>query len=61
MGFLFSELDEAVQKAKAEEIRIPFGIGVAGAVAKTKHPVNIKNAYEVRLLTRIYGEFLKIN
>ncbi|XP_054260068.1 cGMP-specific 3',5'-cyclic phosphodiesterase [Macrosteles quadrilineatus] len=41
-----TELDEAVQKAKAEEIRIPFGVGVAGAVAQTKQPVNIKNAYE---------------
>lgn len=42
-----TELDEAVQKANTEEIRIPFGIGIAGCVAQNKEIINIKNAYEV--------------
>ncbi|XP_011296967.1 cGMP-specific 3',5'-cyclic phosphodiesterase [Fopius arisanus] len=41
-----TELEEAVQKAKSEEIRIPFGIGIAGYVAQTKEIINIKDAYE---------------
>ncbi|KAI5714383.1 hypothetical protein M8J76_016146 [Diaphorina citri] len=40
------ELDEAVQKARSEELTIPFGVGVAGTVAQNKEIVNIKNAYE---------------
>lgn len=48
MAFLFAELSDAVHKAKAEEIQIPFGIGVAGTVAETKQVVNIRNAYQVR-------------
>ncbi|GBP00596.1 cGMP-specific 3',5'-cyclic phosphodiesterase [Eumeta japonica] len=31
--------------ARSQEIRIPFGVGVAGLAAQTKHPINIKNAY----------------
>lgn len=38
-----------MEKAKSEEIRIPFGVGVAGQVAQTKQLMNIKNAYEVSL------------
>uniref|UniRef100_A0A8D8VUM6 Phosphodiesterase n=2 Tax=Cacopsylla melanoneura TaxID=428564 RepID=A0A8D8VUM6_9HEMI len=41
-----TELDEAVQKARNEELTIPFGVGVAGTVAQNKEIVNIKNAYE---------------
>lgn len=45
--FLITALDEAMEKAKSEEIRIPFGVGVAGTVAQTKTLMNIQNAYEV--------------
>ncbi|XP_028162206.1 cGMP-specific 3',5'-cyclic phosphodiesterase-like, partial [Ostrinia furnacalis] len=38
-------LKEALQTARTQEIRIPFGVGVAGLAAQTKHPINIKNAY----------------
>ncbi|XP_065214815.1 cGMP-specific 3',5'-cyclic phosphodiesterase isoform X2 [Planococcus citri] len=41
-----TELDEAMEKAKSDEIRIPFGVGVAGQVAQTKQLMNIRNAYE---------------
>ncbi|XP_022172557.1 cGMP-specific 3',5'-cyclic phosphodiesterase isoform X1 [Myzus persicae] len=41
-----TELSEAVDKAKEEEIQIPFGVGVAGTVAETKQVVNIRNAYQ---------------
>jgi len=44
-----AELSEAVDKAKEEEIQIPFGVGVAGTVAETKQVVNIRNAYQVRV------------
>lgn len=44
---LFSELEEAVEKAKSKEIRIPFGAGFAGITAQTKQLLNITNAYEV--------------
>ncbi|KAL0860907.1 hypothetical protein ABMA27_009443 [Loxostege sticticalis] len=40
-----TELKEALQTARSQEIRIPFGVGVAGLAAQTKHPINIKNAY----------------
>lgn len=43
-----TELEEAVQKAKNEEIKIPFGVGIAGYVAQTKEIINIKDAYKVR-------------
>lgn len=41
----FTALDDAVQRAKAEEIIIPFGVGIAGMVAETKETINIKDAY----------------
>ncbi|KAH0952975.1 hypothetical protein HN011_011017 [Eciton burchellii] len=41
-----TELEEAVQRAKNEEIKIPFGIGIAGYVAQTKEIINIKDAYK---------------
>ncbi|XP_033324834.1 phosphodiesterase 6 [Megalopta genalis] len=41
-----TELDEAIRKAKNEEIKIPFGVGIAGYVAQTKEIINIKDAYK---------------
>ncbi|XP_046433336.1 cGMP-specific 3',5'-cyclic phosphodiesterase [Neodiprion pinetum] len=41
-----TELEEAVQRAKREEIRIPFGVGIAGFVAQSKQIINIKDAYK---------------
>ncbi|XP_030573302.1 cGMP-specific 3',5'-cyclic phosphodiesterase isoform X1 [Drosophila novamexicana] len=38
-------LKDAVTRARAEEIIIPFGIGIAGMVAQTKEMINIKEAY----------------
>lgn len=40
--------EEAINLAKSEEIRIPFGVGIAGTVAQNKVMINIKDAYEVR-------------
>lgn len=42
----FAALKDAVRKAKLEEIRIPFGVGIAGMVAQTKEMINIKEAYK---------------
>ncbi|XP_032576154.1 cGMP-specific 3',5'-cyclic phosphodiesterase [Drosophila sechellia] len=39
-------LKDAVARASAEEIIIPFGIGIAGMVAQTKQMINIKEAYK---------------
>nr|CAD7589563.1 unnamed protein product [Timema genevievae] len=41
-----TELEDAVRKAKAEEIHIPFGVGIAGMVAQSKQLINIKDAYQ---------------
>lgn len=41
-----TELDVAIQKAKNEEIKIPFGVGIAGYVAQSKQIINIKDAYK---------------
>lgn len=38
-------LDDALKRAKSEEIVIPFGVGIAGIVAETKQLINIKEAY----------------
>ncbi|XP_061723546.1 cGMP-specific 3',5'-cyclic phosphodiesterase-like isoform X1 [Cydia pomonella] len=40
-----TDLTEALSTAQSQEIRIPFGVGVAGVAAQTKHHINIKNAY----------------
>ncbi|XP_045539863.1 cGMP-specific 3',5'-cyclic phosphodiesterase [Papilio machaon] len=40
-----TELYDALRTARTQEIRIPFGVGVAGLAAQTKHPINIRNAY----------------
>jgi len=50
-----TELEEAVQRAKNEEIKIPFGIGIAGYVAQTKEIINIKDAYKVSLYILVIG------
>lgn len=42
-----TELEEAIQRAKNEELKIPFGVGIAGYVAQTKEIINIKDAYKV--------------
>lgn len=42
---MFSVLEDALRKARAEEIRIPFGVGIAGSVAQTKEIINLKDAY----------------
>ncbi|XP_047112368.1 cGMP-specific 3',5'-cyclic phosphodiesterase, partial [Schistocerca piceifrons] len=41
-----TELEDAVRRASAEEIRIPFGVGIAGVVAQSKQVINIKDAYQ---------------
>jgi len=43
---LIAALKDAVTRASAEEIIIPFGIGIAGMVAQTKQMINIKEAYK---------------
>ena len=43
-----TELADALQHAKNEEIKIPFGVGIAGYVAQSKEIINIKDAYKVR-------------
>lgn len=35
-----------MRKRGGEEIVIPFGVGIAGAVAETKELINIKDAYD---------------
>ncbi|XP_022918374.1 cGMP-specific 3',5'-cyclic phosphodiesterase [Onthophagus taurus] len=40
-----SLLEEAVKQARAEDIKIPFGVGIAGTVAQYKTLINIKDAY----------------
>ncbi|XP_050304949.1 cGMP-specific 3',5'-cyclic phosphodiesterase-like [Anthonomus grandis grandis] len=41
-----TSFDEAVRLARSEEIRIPFGVGIAGTVAQNKVMINIKDAYK---------------
>lgn len=52
-----TELEEAVQRAKNEEIKIPFGVGIAGYVAQTKEIINIKDAYKVSHILRVLSRF----
>ena len=47
------ELEDAVRKARTEEIRIPFGVGIAGCVAQNKEIINIKDAYKVTLILQM--------
>ena len=48
--FPVTAVDQAMARANKEEIKIPFGVGICGHVAKTKEIVNLENAYEVRSL-----------
>ncbi|XP_066278297.1 cGMP-specific 3',5'-cyclic phosphodiesterase-like isoform X1 [Branchiostoma lanceolatum] len=41
-----SSVEQAVHATGSHEIRVPFGCGIVGHVAKTKETVNIRNAYE---------------
>ena len=43
-----STLEESIH-TEENEIKVPFGKGIAGHVAQTKEIININNAYEVRL------------
>ncbi|XP_049880537.1 cGMP-specific 3',5'-cyclic phosphodiesterase-like isoform X2 [Pectinophora gossypiella] len=40
-----TELTDALRTTRTQEIKIPFGVGVAGLAAQTKNHINIKNAY----------------
>lgn len=53
-----TELEEAVQRAKNEEIKIPFGVGIAGYVAQTKEIINIKDAYKVSYILYVPSGFI---
>ena len=55
-----TELDEAVQRAKNEEIKIPFGVGIAGYVAQSKQIINIKDAYKVNTTNFVLYEIDKM-
>lgn len=41
----YTALDDAIQKARADELIINFGVGIAGMVAESKEMINIKDAY----------------
>lgn len=41
--------EEAISQVRSEELLIPFGVGIAGTVAKSKLLINIKDAYNVRI------------
>lgn len=53
-----TEFEEAVQRAKNEEIKIPFGVGIAGYVAQTKEIINIKDAYKVSYILYVLSGFI---
>jgi len=42
-----SSLIEETLHTEATQIKVQFGKGIAGTVALTKKPINIKDAYEV--------------
>lgn len=42
-----TDFQEALKQVQAEEIRIPFGVGIAGTVAQSKKIINITDAYNV--------------
>lgn len=44
-----TKFEEAVHQARTEDIRIPFGVGIAGTVAQSKKLINIRDAYQVSL------------
>ncbi|KAI8490745.1 hypothetical protein Bbelb_315380 [Branchiostoma belcheri] len=49
-----SSVEQALHATGAQEIRVPFGCGIVGHVAKTKETVNIRNAYEVSMFRSVY-------
>ncbi|KAK6618856.1 hypothetical protein RUM43_013247 [Polyplax serrata] len=40
-----TDFDEAIQKVKQEDLKIPFGVGIVGYVAQSKEIINISDAY----------------
>ncbi|KAL0277369.1 UNVERIFIED_CONTAM: hypothetical protein PYX00_004686 [Menopon gallinae] len=38
--------EEAIEKVKQEDLKIPFGVGIVGYVAQSKEIINIKDAYK---------------
>ena len=67
-SYLVSKLFDVTEKAKFKdvlhteenEIVVPFGVGIAGAVAQSKGHINIKNAYEVsRCRSNLFETVLK--
>lgn len=58
-----TKFEEAVQLARMEDIRIPFGVGIAGTVAHNKQLINIKNAYQVssKQLSSFHYSLIKNN
>jgi len=45
---------------EATQIKVEFGKGIAGTVAQTKQPINIKDAYEVSLCFTVIISFPQI-
>lgn len=43
----FTDFEEAIEKVKQEDLKIPFGVGIVGYVAQNKEIINIKDAYNV--------------
>ncbi|CAG9817476.1 unnamed protein product [Phaedon cochleariae] len=41
-----TSFEEAIKLSRSEDLRIPFGVGIAGKVAQTKKLINIKDAYK---------------
>ena len=39
-----------------QEIRVPFGRGVAGRVAETGEPVNVEDAYSLEFFDRSFDQ-----
>lgn len=45
-----TSFEDAIKVASSKEIKIPFGVGIAGTVAQNKTLINIKDAYQVSQL-----------
>lgn len=52
---------EETKLARTEDIRIPFGVGIAGTVAQNKILINITDAYKVSILILTKYIYLKVN
>ena len=44
----YSSLEQSLHH-EGNQIRVPFGVGIAGSVAEKKEAINIKDAYQVKL------------